>query len=57
TIESLKMLTAHAVSGNLADGLAMERDRLGDLYRGEIGQQRVKEFADRSAARLKKAGS
>ncbi|RUX95377.1 enoyl-CoA hydratase/isomerase family protein, partial [Mesorhizobium sp. M7D.F.Ca.US.004.01.2.1] len=54
---SLKMLTAHAVSGNLADGLAMERDRLGDLYRGEIGQQRVKEFADRSAARLKKAGS
>ena len=26
-----------------------------DLYRSEIGQQRVKEFADRSAARVKKA--
>jgi enoyl-CoA hydratase/carnithine racemase len=55
-IESLKALTAQAVSGDLADGLAMERDRLGDLYRSEIGQQRVKEFADRSAARVKKAG-
>ncbi len=56
-IEGLKMLTAHAVQGNLADGLAMERDMLGDLYRSEIGQQRVKEFADRSTARVKKAGS
>ena len=56
-IEGLKMLTAHAVWGNLADGLAMERDMLGDLYRSEIGQQRVKEFADRSTARVKKAGS
>ena len=54
-IEGLKALTANAVSGDLADGLAMERDRLGDLYRSEIGQQRVKEFADRSAARVKKA--
>ncbi|TPM21558.1 enoyl-CoA hydratase/isomerase family protein [Mesorhizobium sp. B2-3-5] len=53
-IEGLKALTAHAMSGDLADGLAMERDILGDLYRGEIGQQRVKEFADRSA--VKKAG-
>ncbi|TPN23593.1 enoyl-CoA hydratase/isomerase family protein [Mesorhizobium sp. B2-3-3] len=53
-IEALKALTAHAMSGDLADGLAMERDILGDLYRGEIGRQRVKEFADRSA--VKKAG-
>ncbi|TPK66791.1 enoyl-CoA hydratase/isomerase family protein [Mesorhizobium sp. B2-4-15] len=53
-IEGLKALTAHAMSGDLADGLAMERDILGDLYRGEIGQQRVREFADRSA--VKKAG-
>ncbi|GLQ77588.1 enoyl-CoA hydratase [Mesorhizobium huakuii] len=54
-IEGLKMLTAHALSGHLADGLAMERGILGDLYRGEIGQQRIKEFADRSAAPVKKA--
>ncbi len=56
-IEGMKTLTAHAVSGDLADGLAMERDILGDLYRGEIGQRRVKEFADRSATKVKKAGS
>ena len=55
-IEGLKALTAHAVSGDLAEGLAMERDRLGDLYRSEIGQQRVKAFADKSAAQMKKAG-
>ncbi|RRI00093.1 enoyl-CoA hydratase/isomerase family protein [Mesorhizobium tamadayense] len=54
-IEGLKALTAHAVSGDLADGLAMERDILGGLYRSEIGQRRVKEFAERSA--VKKAGS
>ena len=41
-IEGLKRLTAHAVSGDLADGLAMERDILGELYRSEIGQQRVR---------------
>ena len=44
------------ISGDLADGLAMERDILGDLYRSEIGQQRVKAFADKSTARVKKAG-
>ncbi|TPI44307.1 enoyl-CoA hydratase/isomerase family protein [Mesorhizobium sp. B3-1-6] len=54
-IEGLKALTAHAVSGDLADGLAMERNILGGLYRSEIGQRRVKEFAERSA--VKKAGS
>ncbi|PTE11267.1 enoyl-CoA hydratase/isomerase family protein [Mesorhizobium helmanticense] len=54
-IEGLKVLTAHAVSGDLANGLAMERDILGDLYRSDIGQQRVKEFADRSTTKVKKA--
>ncbi|RWQ33917.1 MAG: enoyl-CoA hydratase/isomerase family protein [Mesorhizobium sp.] len=54
-IEGLKALTAHAVSGHLADGLAMERDILGGLYRSEIGQQRVKAFAEKSAARAKAA--
>ncbi|MER8706610.1 enoyl-CoA hydratase/isomerase family protein [Mesorhizobium sp. M0323] len=55
-IEGLKALTVHAVSGDLADGLAMERDVLGGLYRSEIGQRRVKEFAEKSATRPKKAG-
>ncbi|MDX8512033.1 enoyl-CoA hydratase/isomerase family protein [Mesorhizobium captivum] len=54
-IEGLKILTAHALSGDLADGLAMERDTLSGLYRSDIGQRRVKEFAERSA--VKKAGS
>ena len=54
-IEGLKALTAHAVSGNLGEGLAMERNILGGLYRSEVGQRRVKEFAERSA--VKKASS
>ncbi|MER8533462.1 enoyl-CoA hydratase/isomerase family protein [Mesorhizobium sp. M1005] len=54
-IEGLKGLTAHAVSGDLADGLAMERDVLGGLYRSETGQRRVKEFAEKSAMRPKAA--
>ncbi|MER9117151.1 enoyl-CoA hydratase/isomerase family protein [Mesorhizobium sp. M0954] len=54
-IEGLKALTAHAVSGDLADGLAMERDVLGGLYRSETGQRRVKEFAEKSATRPKAA--
>ncbi|MER8416327.1 enoyl-CoA hydratase/isomerase family protein [Mesorhizobium sp. M0166] len=54
-IEGLKALTAHAVSGDLAGGLAIERDVLGGLYRSEIGQRRVKEFAEKSAARAKAA--
>ncbi|MER8689889.1 enoyl-CoA hydratase/isomerase family protein [Mesorhizobium sp. M0895] len=54
-IDGLKALTAHAVSGDLADGLAMERDVLGGLYRSEIGQRRVKAFAEKSAARAKAA--
>ncbi|MER8864886.1 enoyl-CoA hydratase/isomerase family protein [Mesorhizobium sp. M0751] len=54
-IEGLKALTAHAVSGDLAGGLAMERDVLGGLYRSEIGQRRVREFAEKSATRAKAA--
>ncbi|TPI09469.1 enoyl-CoA hydratase/isomerase family protein [Mesorhizobium sp. B4-1-3] len=54
-IKGLKALTAHAVSGDLGEGLAMERNILGGLYRSETGQRRVKEFAERSA--VKKAGS
>ncbi|MER9388211.1 enoyl-CoA hydratase/isomerase family protein [Mesorhizobium sp. M0435] len=54
-IEGLKALTAHAVSGNLAGGLAMERGILGSLYRSETGQRRVREFAEKSAARAKAA--
>ncbi|CDX56651.1 Enoyl-CoA hydratase/isomerase [Mesorhizobium plurifarium] len=54
-IEGLKALTAHAVWGDLGEGLAMERNILGGLYRSETGQRRVKEFAERSA--VKKAGS
>ncbi|MER9250511.1 enoyl-CoA hydratase/isomerase family protein [Mesorhizobium sp. M0598] len=54
-IEGLKALTAHAVSGDLVDGLAMERDVLGGLYRSETGQRRVKEFAEKSATRPKAA--
>lgn len=54
-VEGLKRLTAHAVSGALAGGLAMERDILGELYRGEIGQRRVREFAEKSAERAAKA--
>ncbi|MER9831827.1 hypothetical protein NKJ51_26275 [Mesorhizobium sp. M0134] len=44
------------MSDDLAEGLAMERDILGGLYRSQIGQQRVKAFAEKSAARAKKAG-
>jgi len=54
-IEGLKRLTSHAVSGDLAGGLDMERDILGHLYRSEIGQRRVREFAEKSAERAKKA--
>jgi enoyl-CoA hydratase/carnithine racemase len=56
-IEGLKRLTAHAAVGSLADGLAMEREILGGLYRSEIGQRRVREFAERSAAKPAKTGT
>lgn len=52
-IEGLKRLTAHAASGDLATGLAMERDILGGLYRSEIGKARVREFAERSTTKAK----
>jgi enoyl-CoA hydratase/carnithine racemase len=54
-VEGLKRLTADALSGDLADGIAMERDILGNLYRSEIGQRRVREFAEKSAERARKA--
>lgn len=52
-IEGMKRLTAHALTGDLAAGLAMERDLLGELYRSEIGKARVREFAERSTAKSK----
>ena len=52
-VEGLKRLTAYAVSGELAEGLAMERDILGGLYRSETGQRRVREFAEKSAKKAK----
>ncbi|ABM59310.1 enoyl-CoA hydratase/isomerase family protein [Verminephrobacter eiseniae] len=53
-IEGMKALTAHAVSGDLAGGLAMERDILGRLYRSETGQRRIEAFAGKNATPTKK---
>ena len=53
-IEGLKQLGKIAASGDFEKGLAMEGDILGELYRSEIGQARVKAFAEKSSA---KAGS
>ncbi|MDW6020309.1 enoyl-CoA hydratase/isomerase family protein [Mesorhizobium sp. BAC0120] len=50
-IEGLKRLTAIAARGDLAAGLESERALVSALYRSEIGQQRVQEFAAKSAAR------
>ncbi|MCW8200829.1 enoyl-CoA hydratase/isomerase family protein [Verminephrobacter aporrectodeae subsp. tuberculatae] len=55
-IEGLKRLTAHALSGELAAGLALERDLLGSLYRSADGQRRVREFAEKSARPVQQAG-
>ncbi|KRE16708.1 enoyl-CoA hydratase [Bosea sp. Root483D1] len=52
-VEGLKRLTAHAFSGDLAAGLAMERGLVGELYRSKIGQARIQEFAQRSSAKAK----
>lgn len=52
-VEGLKRLTAHALTGDLAAGFAMERSLVGELYRSEIGQARVQEFAQRSSAKAK----
>ena len=41
-IEGLKRLSAHAMTGDLEEGLAMERRVLGGLYRSEIGQTRIR---------------
>src|SRR6218665_7717 len=53
-IEGLKALTAHAVSGDLAGGLAMEHDILARLYRSETGQRRIEAFAGKNATPTKK---
>jgi len=50
-IEGLKRLTAVASAGDLAAGLENERELLFSLYRSEIGRNRVKAFAEKSAAR------
>ena len=52
-IEGLKRLSAHAMTGDLEEGLAMERRVLGGLYRSEIGQTRIREFAERSTTKAK----
>lgn len=50
-VEGLKRLTAVAAQGDLAAGLESERALVCALYRSEIGQRRVQEFAAKSAAR------
>ncbi len=51
-VEGLKRLVATAAGpGELADGLALEREILGGLYRSETGQARIKAFAEKSQAR------
>lgn len=50
-IEGLKRLTALATRGDLAAGLAAERDLVCSLYRSETGQSRVQDFAQKSIAR------
>lgn len=52
-VEGLKRLTAHALTGDLAAGLAMERELVGELYRSEIGQARIQAFAQKSSAKAK----
>jgi enoyl-CoA hydratase/carnithine racemase len=50
-IEGLKRLTAFALSGERTLGLELERELVCSLYRSEIGQARVQEFAAKSIAR------
>jgi enoyl-CoA hydratase/carnithine racemase len=54
-VEGMKRLTAAALTRTLAEGLEMERDILGLLFRGETGRARVRAFAAMSAARVAKA--
>lgn len=54
-IEGLKQLGKIAAAGEFEKGLALEGEILGDLYRSEIGQARVKAFAEKSST--KTAGS
>ena len=50
-IEGLKRLTGIAANGRPRGGLESERALVCALYRSEIGQRRVQEFAAKSAAR------
>lgn len=50
-IEGLKRLTALALAADLENGLSRERELVCRLYRSDIGQERVKAFAAKSAAR------
>jgi len=50
-VEGLKRLTSFAVGGELALGLEQERELVCSLYRSEVGQTRVRDFAEKSAAR------
>lgn len=50
-IEGLKRLTGLAESGELAAGYDAERDLVCRLYRSETGQERVRAFAARGAAK------
>ena len=54
-IEGLKRLDRASRPGDLAAGLALERELVGGLYRSETGQRRVQAFAAKSAARGGKA--
>jgi enoyl-CoA hydratase/carnithine racemase len=56
-VEGVKRLTAAAETKQLPEGLKMEGEILGALFRSEIGQARVRAFAARSAARAAKSGS
>jgi enoyl-CoA hydratase/carnithine racemase len=56
-VEGMKRLTAAAQTKELPEGIQMEREILGGLFRSEIGQARVRAFAAKSATRAAKSGT
>lgn len=50
-IHDLKTLTRLATAADLADGLEREGQAVGRLFRTDFGKARVREFAEKSAAR------
>ena len=50
-VEGMKRLTAAGQTNDLAKGLRMEREVLGVLFRSEVGKERVRAFAAKSAAK------